>query len=815
MKAMLASVLLDLRHGARALARTPGFTFVAVAVLSLGIGGNATIFSLANALFLRPLPASDPSTLVRVYSNRYSNVRYATFVELRDRNSTLSGLTGFQLQSLGLRVDAEVEQAFGETVTGDYFSLLGVKAAHGRLLTPADDRPGAAPAAVLSYAFWMRRFGGAPGTIGRTIALNGQPFTIVGVAEERFTGVLAPLRGALWVPLSTDPLLRPAMDAAARLETTNLHLVGRLRPGVARERAQADLDRIGRQIRQNAGEPDRGPAVTVYRSTMLHPEVSGVVTLFVAVLMTVVALVLLIVCVNVANLVLARATGRRIELAVRQSLGAGRGRLVRQMLTENLLLSLAGAAGGITLALWSTRVLMAISIPAPVPLAFDLTADVRVFAFTTLVAVGATLAFGLLPALSASRVDLVSTLKGIAGEGPRHRRLRSGFLVAQVSMSVLLLVVAGLFIRAFTVAQSIDAGFDATGVLTASIDLESRGYSEKRGIDLVRRIAERIDAMPGIASVNAVDIVPVTLSNTSMFMLRDEDADPAAGQLPATPIVHMNAVGPGHFQTLSIPLIAGRDFTYLDDGEAARVGIVNETLARRFWPGGNAIGQRLRPLGSRNAADTIVVVGVARDSKYVTLGEEPKPFLYRPLAQAYTPRITLMVRSSQGPAVALQTIKQAVRDLDPGLPVFNVAPLSEATAISLLPIRIAGTLLSTLGVFALVLAALGIYGVLSFLVRSRTREIGIRVAIGASPRAVTYLVVRQALAWTLAGAVIGIALAAVSTRFLSSLLYGISPTDPTTFAVVVALLGSVACAAAFLPAVRASRVDPIVALRDL
>ena len=316
--------------------------------------------------------------------------------------------------------------------------------------------------------------------MGRTIALNGQPFTIVGVAPERFTGVLGPLRGDLWVPHATDALLRPALDEATRLDSEGMHLVGRLKPGIDRARAQADLDGIGRQIRQAEGNPDRGPAMTVYGSTMLPPEISPAVTAFTAVLMTVVALVLLIVCVNVANLVLARAAGRGVELAVRQSLGAGRGRLMRQLLTENLLLSLAGAAGGLAIAFWSTRVLSAARLPAPVPVALDLSLDLRVLAFTTIVAVCATLVFGVAPASSASRIDLVSALKGAGGEGPRHGRLRAAFLVAQVAMSVLLLVVAGLFIRSFQHAQSIDTGFDVSNVLTASLDLETRGYTRRR-----------------------------------------------------------------------------------------------------------------------------------------------------------------------------------------------------------------------------------------------------------------------------------------------------------------------------------------------
>jgi predicted permease len=812
----MSAILQDCRYGVRALGRTPGFTLIAVAVLALGIGANATVFSLANAFFLRPLSVADPDAFVRVYSNRVSNTRYRTYGELRDRNSTLTELAGFQLRSFGLRIDSENEHTFGEIVTGNYFPTLGISAGRGRLLVQSDDVAGAPPVVVLSHAFWERRFGGAPEAVGRTIALNGQAFTIVGIAPPGFTGVLAPLSGSLWVPIAADAVLRPGPDLAARMERESFHLVGRLKPGVDRARAQVDLDTIGRQLRGSRGEPDRGAAVTVYGATMLHPEGSQAMTVFTGILLAVVALVLLIVCVNVANLVLARAAGRDREIAVRQSLGAGRGRLIRQLLTENLILSLGGAAVGLALAYWCTRLVMALPVPAPVPLALDLSLDMRVVAFTAGIAILATLAFGLAPALTASRVDLVRALKGVGADTPRHGRLRSAFLIGQVAMSVLLLVVAGLAIRSVRSAQAIDTGFESARVIAGSVDLETRGYSEERGRQFVRSLAERLESAPGIVAANALDIVPLTLSNRTTYKLRDGDARPAEGQMPATPIIYVNAVGPGHFKTLTIPLLRGRDFTHADTDGAQKVAIVNETMARQFWPGKDAIGQRLIPLDPGAApADTVVVIGVVRDSKYVTIGEAPRTFMFRPLAQEYTPRVTLLVRGTGAPADAIATVKREIGALDGGLALFSVSTLDEAIAISLLPARIAGALLGTLGLFALVLAALGVYGVLSFLVRSRTREIGVRVAIGATPRAVVTMVVRQAMIWTVTGMAIGVALAAVVARLLGSMLYGISPMDPVTFGGVIVILGLVAGLAAVIPALRASRLDPLVALRTL
>ena len=808
-------LLRDLRYGVRALGRARGFTAVAIAILALGIGVNATVFSLANAFFLKPLPVADPDGFVRVYSNRFSNTSYPTYLELRNRNSTLAELAAFQLRSFGLRIDADNEHTFGEIVSGNYFTTIGITAGRGRLLVPSDDAPGAPPVAVLAHAFWMRRFGGAADAVGRTIALNGQPFTIVGVAPEGFTGVLSPLAGSLWVPIASDAVLRPGVDNAAR---GSFHLAGRLRPGVDRGRAQVDLDTIARQIAAAEGRPDRPEAAaTVYGATMLHPEISRPATVFVAVLLAVVGLVLLIVCVNVANLVLARAAGRDREFAVRQSLGAGRGRLVRQLLTENLILSMGGAALGLALAYWCVRLAMAVTLPVPIPVALDLSLDVRVVSYTAAIAILATLAFGLAPALTASRVDLVSALKGGGGDTPRHGRLRSAFLIGQVALSVVLLIVAGLAVRSVRSAQGIDIGFESAGVMTGTIDFETRGYTPERAGLFLRSLEERLESTPGIAAATSVDIVPLTLSNRTTRLLRDADSMPAPDEAPPTPQIYVNAVGPGHFKTLTIPLLAGRDFTYADTGGASKVAIVNETMARQFWPGQSAIGQRLRPVESNaSPGDTIVVVGVVRDSKYVTIGEEPRVFMYRPLAQEYAAHVTLMVRSAgASPSDVIGALTREVRALDGGFAVFNVSTLDEAISISVLPARLAGALLGTLGALALILAALGVYGVLSFLVRARTREIGVRVAMGATPRTVVALVLKQAMVWTVTGIAVGLALALATARVLGSLLYGVSPTDPLTYASVILLLGGAAAAAAVIPALRASRLDPLVALRTL
>jgi predicted permease len=812
----LERLLQDLRYGVRTLGRTPGFTAVAVLVLALGIGANATIFTFVNAYFLKPLDGIDPGRIVRVYSNRQSNTMHRSYREYRDRNSTLEGLAAFQMVSVGLRLDRETEHAFGQIASGNFFSVLGVPSSLGRVLMTSDDRPDAPAVAVLAHGFWRQRFGAAPDVVGRTLAINDRPFTVVGVAAEGFTGVMAPLSPDFWVPLSADGALRPALDDGARLDSLSLHMVGRLKPDVPVARAQADLDTLGRALRAAAGDPvtaDR-QAVTVYSGSQLHVEIARPISAFVSVLMAVVMLMLLIVCTNVANLVLARAASRQVEMAIRQSIGAGRGRLIRQLLTENLLLSGAGALGGLAFAYWCTRLLMAAQLPVPVPLALDLPIDWRVLAFTALVAMLATALFGTAPAMAASRVDLVGVIKGFGGSDRRHGRTRAAFLVAQVSMSVLLLVTAGLFILAFRAAQSIDTGFDGSHVITASIDLQARGYSPGRGRAFVQALTERLEGAPGIAAANVVEITPLTLSNRAGFVLRDGDPAPAPNQRPTLPMVYLNTVAPGHFKTLAIPLVEGRDFNWFDTETAPPIVIVNETLARRFWPGQRAVGQRIRPLGEPEGTGTMEVVGVARDSKYVSVGEDPRPFAYRPFAQAYTPQLTMLVRAAGAPRTLLPAIVQVVRELDAGLPVFGVATMDDATSVSLLPAKLAGRVLTALGILALALSALGTYGVLSFLVRSRSRELAIRLAIGATPRDIATLVVRHALTWTATGTLIGLGLALVVTRLLASFLYGINPTDLWTFVAVPLLIGLVAGMAAFVPAWRASHQDPLVTLRD-
>lgn len=541
----------DVRYGMRTLSRAPGFTAIAVLVLALGIGVNATVFTVTNAYLLRLLPVPDASRVVRAYSNNFSNTGQRTYEALRDGNSTLEGLAAFQMVSAGYRLDREIEHTYGQMVSGNYFPLLRVKAGHGRLLDEPDDRAGAPPVAVLSHRFWQSRLAGSRDVVGRTIALNDHAFTVVGVAEPGFSGAMSPLVPDFWVPLSADAVLRPALNPAARSESLSVHMLGRLKADASRVNAEADLDTIGRRLRSAGGDStNTDRAVSVDPAMMLNPEIAISVGIFTGVLTIIVGLVLMIVCVNVANLVLARAASRGIELAIRQSMGAGRGRLVRQLLTENLLLSGAGAAGGAAVAYVLTQALVrAIAqMPMPFPIELDLSMDWRMLAFLMLVVVGATLTFGAVPALGASKLDLVRVLKGAAGLDRRHVRARTGFLIAQVSMSVLLLVTAGLFILALRSAQTTDTGFDGRQVMTASINLEARGYTPERGEAFLRTLTERLNASPGVVSSNVVDMLPLTLSNRANFLLRDGDVVSPDTRRPPMPIVYQNGVGPWALQ---------------------------------------------------------------------------------------------------------------------------------------------------------------------------------------------------------------------------------------------------------------------------
>jgi predicted permease len=801
------TLLVDFRYGARLLRRSPGFTSVAIAALAIGIGANLTIFGFAKELLLSaPRGIEDPNRVARAFTNRFSATSQSNYEAYRDRNHSFVSLAAFRAESVNLRTDGSPEQLFGMGVSGNYFSSLGVSAALGRAIVPTDDRPGAPGVVVLSDRWWRLRFGRSPAALGQTLTINGRPQTIVGVAPPEFTGTMAPLLPDFWMPLVQS----------TRGPTGSVQMIGRLLPGMTIAQAHADLTTLATLLAPAQSDDRLRPMVTVYTARALAPELALPVGIFTGLLLAVVGLVLLLACVNIANLLLARSAGRSREISVRLALGAGRRRLVRQLLTESLLLSLIGGVAAAVFALLAARPIAAAvaSLPSPVPLALTFTVDWRFVVAAMSLAVGTTLAFGLAPALQSSGPAVLPGLKeGAITAGPRRSRLRAVFMTTQVAMSTLLLVVAGLLVRGLMSAQTVDRGLVTDGVLMASVDLESAGYTVERGAAFYDRLRDRLEQTPGIAGANIADIVPLMLSNRASEMMK-ETTGPAATGVDAG-LVYQNIVSPGHFRTLGIPLVAGRDFDAGDRTGAPAVVIINELLARQLWPNENPVGKRLRQRNGRESfGPWWEVIGVARDSKYVTIGEDPKPFLYQPLAQAYRAAGNILVKSKGSAMDTLPALRTAVGALDPNLAIFGVMTLDAATSISLLPVKVAASLTAALGVLALILGAIGLYGVMSYLVRQRTREIGIRMALGAHAGAVVRLITRQGMRWTGIGLALGLAASFGVARLIAGFLNGIGPADPIAFGAVALLLSATAFVACYMPARRASRIDPLVALRD-
>ncbi|MBI4476608.1 MAG: ABC transporter permease [Acidobacteria bacterium] len=798
-----------------------GFTVLALLALMLGIGANATIFSLANEFLFQPLPIAQPDRAVRVYRAPLSNSAYGDYVDYRDRNRTLDGLVAFQLMTFSLKSDGPPQHIWGQVVSSNYFSVLGLQPAVGRLFRPDEaTAPGTDPIAVLNYRAWQNRFGRDPDVVGRTINLNGLSFSIIGVAPRSFDSVLPPFLPDVYVPITMDPLLRPGTERLTARSTANfldtVQIIGRMKPGVSVQQVRDDLGSIAKQLEQAYPATNRERTITVLPARPLHDQIHGQLSALLLSLQAAVLLVLLIACVNIGNLMLVRAAGRRRELALRQAIGASRGRLLSQLLTETGILAAAGGVLGLMFAMWASRLVAAIDIPIGFPVILNLDIDRQVLGFTALLCGVTLIVCGLLPAWHAMRVDLVPLLKEEAGATgqPSRTRLRSLLTMAHVALSLVLLVAAGLFLKSLNNARSMDTGFSADGVLTMTVDLSVRGYTETQGREFYRRLMDRTVTLPGAEATNVTTILPLTFTTMFIRALREGQEPPPNPRLSLEPI-GVNMVGPGHFATLKIPLLAGRDFTLRDDRDAQAVAIVNERFARKYWPGESAIGKRFREWTNTGLPPPLIeVVGVARDGKYGSLGEPPRAFVYRPLLQRYFSSASVIVRSPNDPGSVVRLVRREIDQLDPDLPVYDVKRLTEATRISMMPAQIVGLVVGLLGVVALGLAAIGIYGVISYAARQRTHEIGVRIAIGADPSAVRALVVRQGMTWAGAGILAGVGIALAVTRFTSALLYDVSPTDPLTFAAIIAILIGVAFVASYIPARRASRLDPVRALRE-
>jgi predicted permease len=810
----LDSLIKDIRYGIRGLLKRPGFTLVAVITLAVGIGANTTIFSVVNSLLLKP-PAgvTQTSRLVDVHmtaasGSSFHSFSYPDYQYYRDQNKVFSGLVSSTAMPLSLNAGVP-ERIFGMVVSGNYFDVLGTHPAYGRFFLPEEDRtPGTHAVVVLSYDLWQQRFGADAKVVGKTVALNSQPFTVIGVAPEGFKGTWAGLQPAAWVPLMMQNRLRPGFELLDR-GTRGLEIIGRLRDGVTLDQARSEMSRLANQLSSTYPDTNQGTGVDLRPASTVPGQMRGALIGFMAILMAIVGLVLLIACANVGSMTLARASSRSKEMAIRLAVGAGRFRIMRQLLIESLLLFLIGGAAGVMLAVWATRLLLSFKFSADVPISLDLGIDVRVLLFTLGTSLVTGLVFGLAPALQASRHDVVTALNNDSSRGTHRSRTRSIFVTAQIAISLVLLVTAGLFLRSLRNASTIDLGLNPEGVETVTFDLGTQGYADVKGKEFYRQLMERVSSLPGVRDASLARMVPLNGSNMKVDVnLPGREPKPGERGL----LVGMNVVDAGYFKTLQIPMLHGRTFSEGDQQGAPRVAVINETLARRFYPGADvssSVGQSFS-LGN----GPIQIVGVVKDGKYDTLGEDPQPFIYRPFSQSYSGEMTLHVRTSAADAGnVLAAVRREAGALDRDVPLLNVMTLNAQIGYSMLPLRVATSVAGSLGLLGMLLAALGVFGVVNYSVLQRTREIGIRMSLGAQTRDVLRLIVSQGLRLAIIGIVIGLAGAAALTRALTSLLYGVSALEPLIFAGVTVLMMSVVLLASYLPARRASRVNPLIALR--
>jgi len=814
----MSTFIQDARYGLRMLWKSPGFTAVAVVVLALGIGANTTIFSLINGLLLRPLVGVEaPERLVGVYtsdfsSGRYGSSSYPDYVSFRAGANAFEGLAAYEGAVASLTGSDEPVRLRGESVTGNYFKVLGVRVSAGRTLLPEDETTASGnPVVVISHNLWQRRFNSDPTLINRTINLDGRAHTVVGVAAENFRGLHMGLPPEFW-----QPLVPPANNANAR-GNRGLKITGRLKAGATVEESNAELTAIAARLAQDFPETNRGTLerpdeprpVTVVSESRFNPKQRKTVAGMTGMLMLMVGLVLLIACANVANLLLARASVRRREIAIRLALGSSRFRLVRQLLTESMCLALLGGLLGLLLTLWTSDFLPKF-FPAEEAGRLDLSMDWRVLGFTLGLSVLTGILFGLAPALQASRPNLLSALKDDMGapevRGFGRFGLRNALVVLQVALSLILLICAGLFMRSLRAASTADPGFKADNVLLTRMEMHGVKMKREEGQLFYRQVQEQVGALPGVRSAALAYIVPISGGGmrTSVWI---EGYQPKPNEDTE---LNTNIVSPNYFKTIGIPLVQGRDFTAADTAAAPGVVIINEEFARRYFGGANPMGKRVR---TDSKGPYLEVVGVARNAKYRGLREEPLPFFYTPLAQESMSSLTLFVRTEADPLTVLPSVRAELNGLNKNLTLYEINTLSAHLAEALFADRMIAVLLSVFGVTALLLAAVGLYGVMSYVVARRTHEIGVRMALGAQTGDIMKLVLWQGMMLLVVGGVVGLVAAFALTRLMSSLLYGVSASDPATFVGVTLLLAGVAFLACYLPARRATKVDPMVALR--
>ena len=811
--AMVADLWQDVRFGLRMLVKHRGFSLVVITVLTLGIAGNAAVFSQFKGLALKPLPGVRDSgslavMLSRTNSGRGLGLSLPDYRYIREHDQAFTDLAASSMVFASVGEGADAERIIAELVTGNYFGALGVGAQLGRVLQPTDDvAPGQHPVAVIGDGLWRRTFGADPGIVGRTIHLNGQPLTVVGVADPEFRGTIVSMVVDVFAPIMMQPQVFPP-DRLEQRNAMMMMTLGHLRPGVSLAAAGAQTRVLAAQLDADNPVPNfiaRAAVVPIWQSpfgaqTYWLPALAllGVMGL----------LILLVVCANVANLVLVRGVGRRGEIAVRIALGAGRARILRLLFVENVVLAIPGALAGVLLAtLILPFVAAGAAAGAPTRIYLDTSVDGYVLSFALALSALCALAFGFVPALRTSRVELTSLINDISPRTASRGRLRNALVVAQVAVSLVLLVGAGLALRSAAAARDADGGFDATNVTAVSFDLQPRGYDAARGRVFITRLLDALDAEPGFESASLAVYMPLSLVETAPRAITIEGYAPRSDEDLS---FLNNVVGPGYFRTLRIPLVAGREFARTDDQAATPVVVINETLARRMWETpANAIGKRLRGA----TGDWWQVIGIARDVKYARLTEEPRPYIYFPVLQSYASALTIHARSTRASPNAVRRIRDRVHALDAGVPVLSARMMAEQTRAALTVYELAAGTLTMFGVMTIILAAIGIYGLVAYTVRQSTQEIGIRLAVGARRVDVAWTFLKRGAILAMAGAVIGLAAAAALSNALGTVLYGVSARDAVAFGGGTAVVMGIALAASLIPAWRASRTDPLTALR--
>jgi len=811
----MSTLLQDFRYGLRVLLKSPGFSIIAILTLALGIGANSTIFSWINSTILNPIPGvGDTGQLAELAAGKGgdpSPLSYPDYVDLRDNNHSLSNLMVFSLWSMDLTGNNKPQLVWGDFVSANYFDTLGVRPVLGRTFLPSEGaRPGGAPVVVLGYGLWQTRFGGDRRIIDKTIQINKHPFTVIGVAPPGFMGTQTGTRAQLWIPVmmvvqdftnGNENLLR---DRSADW----VMAIGRLKRGVTRLQAQADLSNLYAQIAKEYPDTHRGAQVATFYPMWRAPwGANYYLGTILFLLMAISAVVLLLACANVANLLLVRSVSRRREMAIRLSIGATRWRLVRQLMAESLILAFAGGGIAMLITLWTAGMFGSFIPPTTIPIYMHYRADSTVLYATLVISLLTGVIFGILPALRSSSLQPLVVLKeesGSASGGRKKARLSSVLVVTQIAMSLLLLVCAGLFIRSFRVKEQFNPGFNPQNVLLESYDLQGVGYSKDAGIAFERQLLAKLNGIPGVQSAALASWIPMsmTISRTTV------DAEDYVPRLRESMNMDAAWVSPDYLRTMQIPLISGREFALSDTAKSQLVAMVDQEFVRRYWADGIAIGKRVRVNDK-----WYTVVGVTANFDTSDVGQHPKPFVYLSLFQDYTSRAAIHLRVSGNPLAYVVAAENAVHSLDADLPVSDIATLESRIELSTTQQRIGGVFVGAFGVLALILAAVGVYGVLAYTTRQRTHEMGIRMALGAEPHSVFRLVLRHGAILAFVGIAIGLAASFLLTRSLSSVLFGVSASDPLTYAAVSAALVAVALLACYIPARRAMRTDPMVALR--